>query len=192
MSEGKERALRFFFSFRASLSSLTSGCVSCVGCPTSSSNAGSDANEREGEEKKGFCGRTEEEQEQVEVNVADAERAALAAAIDADDESFAAEAAAVAHRRAKSTGREILPAGAIASKSQSRRMNREASSFAPMLCFPLRPFVRRESGGKVGKKNLGQNTSYSSFPPFLLSFSFSLSLSSPTPSSSAPSFERRR
>lgn len=121
----------FFFFLLPALASLTSGCVSCVGWPTSSSNKGKEANERR--EEKGLVPREEEVEVDDDVAAADATRA-VAAAFDDDAESFAGEAAAAAQRLARSTGRESLRAGAMATESREGiRLQLSLSSHASDL-----------------------------------------------------------
>ena len=109
--------------------SLTSGCVSCVGWPTSSSNKGKEANERE---EKGFVPweEEEEEEEQEEEEVDDVAADAKRPVATIDLESFAAEAAAAAQRLARSMGRESLPAGAIATKAERETRGLQLSLFS--------------------------------------------------------------
>ena len=127
---------------------LTSGCVSCVGWPTSSSNKGKEANERE---ETCFVPREEEEEEEEEEGevddvAADTERA-VAATID-DGESFADEAAAAVQRLARSMGRESLPAGAMTGDESRERNTRGLPSLflsfshadGRLICFALAPF----------------------------------------------------
>ena len=137
------------------LRSLTSGCVSCVGCPTSSSNEGSEANEREEE---GFGRREEEEKEEVVVGGVAADRMterALATSIDGR-ESFAAEAAAAANRLAMSIG---LPAveGAIATKQKQRGNEKGLFRLSLPPPMPLWEKARSENSGakKKKKRNIG-------------------------------------